>query len=500
MIYKSTRGEEVKSSATAILNGLAKDGGLYVPSSFPTISSGDIEDLTYLDYDDRAAFILSKFLTDYGYDELEEYAQKAYSRFNGPPAPLVKVDEKTYIMELWHGPTLAFKDMALTILPYLLTGARKKINIDKTTLILVATSGDTGKAALEGFKDVEGTEIVVFYPSNGVSEMQKLQMQTSTGKNVHVLGIEGNFDDAQSAVKDIFNDKEIAKQLYDMGYILSSANSINFGRLVPQIVYYVSSYVDLVAHGEITNGDKVNFVVPTGNFGNILAAYYAYRMGLPINHLIVASNKNNILTDFFSTGEYDKNREFFKTMSPSMDILISSNLERLLFELCDRNKDFVISLMQELKDIGRYEVDENLVDEKLSEFFGYCSNEEETKEVIDNFFDEYNYLLDPHTAVGVSAFFKYVSETYDVDTPSIIVSTANPYKFPQDVYNSLSKRTEEDGLKAIKKLNTYTGVEVPEGISELETMPIMHDQEILTKDMKQVLLEILKSSKKDVTD
>ncbi len=495
MIYKSTRGEEVNSSAIAILNGIASDGGLYVPASFPTISSEDIEDLGYLGYDDRAAFILSKFLTDYEHEELESYTKKAYARFNGHPAPLVKVDENTYIMELWHGPTLAFKDIALTILPYLLTGARQKVNIDKTTLILVATSGDTGKAALEGFKDIDGTEIVVLYPSNGVSEMQKLQMQTTTGNNVHVIGIEGNFDDAQNAVKDIFNDKEITKKLYDMGYVLSSANSINFGRLVPQIVYYVSSYVDLVTNNQITNGDKVNFVVPTGNFGNILAAYYALKMGLPINHLIVASNKNNVLTDFFATGEYDKNREFFKTMSPSMDILISSNLERLLFELGDNDNNFVIDLMEELKEIGRYEIDEELIYSKLSKFFGYYSTEDETVDVIDNFFDEYNYLLDPHTAVGVSAFFKYVSETYDVDTPSIIVSTANPYKFPQDVYKALSKRTEENGIRATKKLNTYTGVEVPEEITALENMPILHDKEILTKDIKKVLLEVLNNKK-----
>lgn len=492
MNYKSTRGEQIEYSASAILNGIASDGGLYVPSSFPAITAEDIDDLAHIPYSDRAAYILSKFLTDYEYHELEEYATKAYERFDGHPAPVTKIDEKTYIMELWHGPTLAFKDIALTILPHLLTGARKKANIDKKTLILVATSGDTGKAALEGFKDVEGTEIVVFYPSDGVSEMQKLQMQTTTGNNVHVVGIDGNFDDAQTAVKEIFNDDKMKKTLGDMGYVFSSANSINFGRLVPQIVYYFSSYADLVSNEEIKNGEKINFIVPCGNFGNILAAYYAYRMGLPIKHLIVASNKNNVLTDFFSTGEYNINRDFYKTMSPSMDILISSNLERLLFELGDRKDDFVIDLMQELKSSGRYQVDEDLLYEKFPQFIGYYSNEDETKEVIENFFGEYNYLLDTHTAVAMSAFFKYVSETYDVDTASIIVSTANPYKFAQDVYNALTKKTEDNANKAVKKLHSYTGEQIPKEIAELEQKSIIHDIVIPKSKIKQTLLEILK--------
>lgn len=496
MIYKSTRGEEVKSSSVAILNGIASDGGLYVPSSFPAITLEDIEDLAHINYKDRAAFILSKYLTDYKYEELEEYAEKAYEKFDGHPAPLVKVDEKTYIMELWHGPTLAFKDIALTILPYLLTGARQKAKIEKTTLILVATSGDTGKAALEGFKDVEGTEIVVFYPSQGVSEMQKLQMQTTTGNNVHIVGIDGNFDDAQNAVKEIFNDEKIKKELSDMGYILSSANSINFGRLVPQIVYYISAYADLVVNEEINNGDKINFIVPSGNFGNILAAYYAYRMGLPIKQLIVASNKNNVLTDFFTTGDYDVNRDFYKTMSPSMDILISSNLERLLFELGDRDNEFVIDLMKELKRSGRYEVDENMLDEKFPQFIGYYSNEDETKDVIENFFDEYDYLLDPHTAVGMSAFFKYMSETYDTETPSVVVSTANPYKFPQDVYNALTKKEEENGAKAVKKLHTYTGVGVPSEISDLDKKEIIHNLVAPKSKIKETLLDILNKRNK----
>ncbi|MFW5780167.1 MAG: threonine synthase, partial [Bacillota bacterium] len=449
MNYKSTRGEEINKASQAILNGIANDGGLYVPSSFPPITPKELEDMKSLEYKERAAFVLSKFLTDYTFEELLEYADKAYARFGGEPAPLVKADENTYLLELWHGPTLAFKDIALTILPHLLTGARQKAGIDKKTLILVATSGDTGKAALEGFRDIEGTEIVVFYPSEGVSLMQKLQMQTTEGENVHVIGIEGNFDDAQNAVKDIFNDEKIRKKLFENGYMLSSANSINFGRLAPQIAYYISSYVDLLSGGEIQNGDKINFVVPSGNFGNILAAYYACRMGLPVKRLIVASNKNKVLTDFFESGEYNINRDFYKTISPSMDILISSNLERLLFELGDRDEKFIIELMNDLKDSGRYEVDEEELSKKFSQFLAYYSTEEETHQVIDNFFDEYDYLLDPHTAVGMSVFFKYMAETYDIDTPSVIVSTANPYKFPQDVLYALTKKREDNPIKSI---------------------------------------------------
>jgi threonine synthase len=491
MVYKSTRGEEVESSAAAILKGIASDGGLYVPSSFPAITQEDIEDMTELDYKDRAAFVLSKFLTDYTIEELTEYAEKAYSRFDdNDPAPLVKVDDNTYILELWHGPTQAFKDLALTMLPYLMTGARKKHNIDKKTLILVATSGDTGKAALEGFKDIEGAEIVAFYPSEGVSDMQKLQMQTTEGNNVHVIGIEGNFDDAQSAVKAIFNDDETRRILDEAGYMLSSANSINFGRLVPQIAYYISAYVDLLANEEISEGDEINFVVPSGNFGNVLAAYYAGRMGLPIKQLIVASNKNKVLTDFFATGEYDANREFHKTMSPSMDILVSSNLERLLFEMCDRDAEFIKALSKDLKEMGRYEVDVDLLDEKLSQFLGYYSTEEETAEVMDNFFDEYGYLLDPHTAVGMSAYFKYLAETIDGDTATVIVSTANPYKFPQDVYEAVSKSREDNAKKAMKKLYSFTGMDIPEALCALENKAILHEKVISKTEIKDTILAL----------
>ncbi|HHT83021.1 MAG TPA: threonine synthase [Clostridiales bacterium] len=492
MTYKSTRGEEAESSAKVILNGIASDGGLYTPSFFPSITMEDIKEMAGLDYAQRAAYILSLYLTDYGYDELLEYAKKAYSRFDEEmAAPLTKVDEKTFILELWHGPTLAFKDVALTILPYLLTGARKKQGQEKKTLILVATSGDTGKAALEGFKDVENTEIVVFYPNEGVSAMQKLQMQTAEGSNTHVVAIEGNFDDAQKAVKDIFTDKAMIKKLSEMGYELSSANSINFGRLAPQIVYYISSYVDLLVNEEIEEGEEINFIVPCGNFGNILAAYYAYRMGLPIKHFIVASNKNKVLTDFFDTGEYNINREFYRTISPSMDILVSSNLERLIFEFTGRDCEKVKSLIEDLKESGMYRVDEDELYEKLPQFIGYFSTEEETRTVIENFFNEYNYLLDPHTAVAVSAYNKYMSDTYDNETVSVIASTAHPFKFPEDVYEALTKKREKSGQKAIKKLYAYTGIKPPSAIAELEQKQILHDIVIPKSGIKDTLIKIL---------
>lgn len=496
MKYESTRGEKVEFSSTVIAKGIASDGGLYVPESFPKLTEEDFNLLATMEYYERSAYILGKYLTDYSEDELLDYAKKAYARFDGEPAPLVKVDDCTFFMELWHGPTLAFKDIALTILPYLLTGARKKNDVDKKTLILVATSGDTGKAALEGFRDVEGTEIVVFYPSTGVSEMQKLQMQTTEGKNVHVVGIDGNFDDAQTAVKTIFADEEMRSKLSDMGYTLSSANSINFGRLAPQIVYYVSAYVDLLSAEEIPDGEAVNFVVPSGNFGNILAGYYAMQMGVPIKHLIVASNKNNILTDFFETGEYDTNREFFKTISPSMDILVSSNLERLLYEMGDRDPEFVKDLMKKLKETGSYTVDEDLLYEKFAQFIGYDSTEEETNETMDNLLDEYGYLVDPHTAVGATAYFKYLSDLSDDDTTTVIVSTANAYKFPQDVLRAVAKGAEEpDPFKAVKKLEFASGIEAPESIAALKNKPILHSMVIGKQEIKDRLLEILAEDK-----
>lgn len=490
MDYISTRGAGVVDASAAISSGMAKDGGLYVPSSFPKLDPSEIGELAAMDFYERSASILSKFLTDFSIEELRDYCAKAYIKFDGDPAPVIKLDENTFMMELWHGPTLAFKDIALTLLPHLLTASVKKTGGSHKTLVLVATSGDTGKAALEGFADVEDVEIIVFYPSEGVSEMQKLQMQTAKGANVHAVGIEGNFDDAQTAVKSIFKDPEANKILGDMGYSLSSANSINWGRLVPQIVYYISAYVDLVATEQIKQGDPVNFVVPTGNFGNVLAAYYAKRMGIPVSKLIVASNTNNVLTDFFNKGSYDINRAFYKTMSPSMDILISSNLERLLFELCDRDPEKLRSLMSELDTYGSYELDKKLLTEKLPEFVSYFSDEEETAEAIANFFDMFGYVLDPHTAVAVSAYYNYVTDTDD-ETKTVIVSTASPYKFARDVLRCLTGKDETNVFKAVKKLSSYTATETPERIAELNTLPIVHNMAIPKNKIKDTVIRLL---------
>ncbi|MDE6967745.1 MAG: threonine synthase, partial [Clostridia bacterium] len=489
MQYVSTRAKDTKvSSAEAIVKGLSVDGGLFVPSEFPTISAKELEQMTEMDYAERASFVLSKFLTDFTMEELQDYTSKAYSRFYGDdPCPLVAIDDKTYILELWHGPTCAFKDMALTLLPHLMVASRKKVGETNKTLILVATSGDTGKAALEGFKDVEGCEIIVFYPSEGVSDMQKLQMQTQTGNNVYVCAIKGNFDDAQSAVKVIFNDEKVKEQLAEQGYKLSSANSINWGRLVPQIAYYVSSYVDLLASDEIKMGDKINFCVPSGNFGNILAGYYAMRMGVPINKLICASNKNRVLTDFFSSGKYDINRDFYKTMSPSMDILISSNLERLLFEISGRDDKYVATLMGSLKNKGYYEIDFAQLKDNAGNFEGGCSNEDMTMDTIEDFYDEYDYLLDTHTAVAVGVNRAYSEESGD-NTKTVIVSTASPYKFPQDVYNALTGEWIDDSIKASEELEEYTGMEIPEPLQDLQSR-VVRFKDVIEKDkIKEAVL------------
>ena len=492
MKFYSTRGFGPVSGAEAVVKGLADDGGLFVPESFPAISLDDIADLAALEYPERSAYIMSKYLTDFSYEKLLGFTKKAYSRFDGEAAPVTKVDDGLFLLELWHGPTLAFKDIALTVLPYLLTGSKKKLGIDKKTQILVATSGDTGKAALEGFKDVDGVEITVLYPAEGVSDMQKKQMITTEGKNVHVLGVKGNFDDAQTAVKKIFSDPGMKKAFSDLGYDLSSANSINFGRLVPQIAYYFSTYCDLLNAEEIELGQLVNFVVPSGNFGNILAGYYAKRMGLPVQHLIVASNKNDVLTDFFSTGRYDAKRPFHKTMSPSMDILVSSNLERLVFEMLDRDADKVSELMKSLKDYGFYNVDEDLLYDKAAEFLGYSCTEEETKETIDNFFDDYSYLLDPHTAVGVTAFFKYLNEVYDDTTPTIVVSTASAYKFPQSVLDAACHISESDPVKAAKRLSRLTSTEIPVAISGLNDKPVLHHTVVDKEDIPETVLSFVR--------
>ena len=482
----STRGNGGALEASkATLAGIASDGGLYVPFFFPEI---DIDDYAGLSYPALAAKVLGLFFEDI--DGLEDLTKQAYKSFDNPDkAPVVKIGSSEYIMELWHGPTLAFKDMALSVLPRLMTAALKN-DSGKDVLILVATSGDTGKAALEGFCDVDGTEIIVFYPNEGVSEMQRLQMVTQGGSNTKVIGIEGNFDDAQNGVKEIFADKEFAKVIDGNGYRLSSANSINFGRLAPQIAYYVWAYVQLIEKDEIKKGEKINFVVPTGNFGNILAAYYAKRMGLPVGKLICASNKNNVLTDFFKQGEYSLDRKFYKTMSPSMDILISSNLERLLFELSGRDASKVSEMMNGLKKEGSYAIDGAAKKELEEDFYADWCSEEETMAAIKNTFEEKGYLIDTHTAVAAGVYKKY-KKSGD-DTKTVIVSTASPYKFPADVLTSLGKDTENLSVfEMAQELSKKSGSSVPEQISGLADKEEIHTGIVEKSRMRRAVLETI---------
>lgn len=492
MNYVSTRDTAVRvSSAEAIIRGISADGGLFVPEAFPAVGLEKIEELSRLDYIGRAKEILSLYLTDYTQEEIDACVKGAYETgFSSEKvAPLAKLYENVHILELFKGPTCAFKDMALQILPRLLTVAGTKAAQGTETVILVATSGDTGKAALEGFKDVENTRILVFYPEDGVSPMQKLQMCTQEGKNVAVCAIEGNFDDAQSGVKRIFTDKKIGERLAAKGMAFSSANSINWGRLVPQVVYYFSAYCDLLASGEIKCGDKINVVVPTGNFGNILAAYYAREMGLPIARLICASNQNSVLTDFLNTGVYDRNREFFTTVSPSMDILISSNLERLLYALAGSEK--VKEWMKELSECGRYEVDADTL-AKLRSLFaaGFC-NDDETKATIADVFKNKGYLCDTHTAVAVKVYGDYKAETGD-ETPTVIASTASPFKFSAAVLEAVEGGTDGlDEFEMVNKLAEVTGLSCPEQLSGLRNKPVRFSSCCSKAGMEQTVFDML---------
>ena len=462
MKFQSTRDlkAEKLSAAQIIKQGLAADGGLFVPESIPTLTFDEIKALCDVDYPTRAAKILGKFLTDYTEEELLADCRAAYAEtsFVGGAAPLVALDSTMHSLELWHGPTAAFKDMALQIMPRLLSRALVKTGEERTAVILVATSGDTGKAALEGYKDIDRIKIAVFYPVDGVSRVQKLQMQTQTGDNVYVCAINGNFDDAQTGVKRIFSDAAAASYLNDKGYFFSSANSINWGRLAPQIVYYVSAYCDLLSNGTLKMGEKMNVTVPTGNFGNIFAAYLAKLMGLPIDKLVCASNKNNILTDFLATGTYDRNRAFHLTMSPSMDILISSNLERLLYFAAGAER--TAAYMKSLNETGAYTVDADVKAKIDESFYGFFADEEETAKTIRSTMDRYSYLADTHTAVAISAAEQYVEKTGD-RKPMVIASTASPYKFAADVYASLYNEKPEDPLAALDDLSAKSGTEIP---------------------------------------
>ena len=473
MNYVSTRDKENRvSSSFAIAHGISKEGGLFLPESVPSLSKEDFEKLKGFSYIERAKYILKNFLSDFSDEEIDRCVNGAYKgTFDDDlPAPISKLGDKINILELWHGPTCAFKDLALQILPYLLTTSAKKVSEGKQSIILVATSGDTGKAALEGFKDVEGTKMVVFYPQDGVSDMQKLQMASQEGENVCVCAIEGNFDDAQSGVKKIFTDKEFADLLNKNNMEFSSANSINWGRLCPQIVYYISAYVDMLNGGEDLK-DGFNVCVPTGNFGNILAAYYAKMMGVPIAKLICASNKNKILTDFINTGVYDKNRDFYLTTSPSMDILISSNLERLLYILADGDDEYVASLESDLAMKGVFTVNDQINAKIKSEFYGGFCDDDETAATINSVFKKYGYLIDTHTAVAVGVYEKYLGETGD-NRPCLIASTASPYKFATSVLKALGIKPVDDKFKVLDDLSAATSTKIPAPIEKLKTATV----------------------------
>lgn len=496
MIYKSTRGaNDGFSFEQAVIKGIADDGGLFVPDEFPVLCKRDFDTYGEASYKECAASIINRYIPSFNNGEIRDCVFAAYGEnFDAPDiAPLKRVRGGVYCLELWHGPTAAFKDMALQLTPRLLVTSMKKQNVEKDIAILVATSGDTGKAALEGFRDVERTKIMVLYPEDGVSEVQKRQMITQEGENVAVTAIKGNFDDSQTAVKSLFVDKELAKKASALGYTFSSANSINWGRLLPQIVYYVRTCAKLRTNGILTEGKKAVFVVPTGNFGNILACYYAKRMGAPIGRIVCASNENNILTDFINTGVYDRNREFYKTLSPSMDILISSNLERLLYELCGHDCKKVSGWMNDLKTTGRYEVDAETLAAIREIFIADSIDDKETKKEIKSVFEKDGYLVDTHTAVAFGVYEKQKKSISAEDTV-IIVSTASPYKFAKSVLEAVS---DEDvswvgDFEALNVLSEKTGTPVPLPLLNIEQRPVLHDALCEVKDLQPIVLDFLK--------
>lgn len=496
MFYTSTRNNSIRVTASkAIAQGISEEGGLFVPCELPSFSLDKINSMVNMPYTQRAKTVLKEFLTDFTEEELDYCVNGAYeqSKFSSTKiAPTVNVNGNENILELWHGPTCAFKDMALQLLPYLMTVSAKKNADGKTIVILVATSGDTGKAALEGFKNVENTKILVFYPVDGVSPMQKLQMTTQEGENVAVCSIKGNFDDAQSAVKSIFTNDEIKAELANKNMMFSSANSINWGRLVPQIVYYFSTYADMLEQERIRLGDEINVVVPTGNFGNILAAYYAKKMGLPIKKLVCASNSNNVLTDFLKTGEYDKNRQFFTTTSPSMDILISSNLERLLYHISGENAELINDLMSNLSSNGKYTVSADMLKDIQAEFdAGYC-DEESVDSTIKNQFDSFGYLCDTHTAVAVKVYENYVKETGD-DIPTVIDSTASPYKFSKSVLSAVlgGNTPDVDEFEMVDELNKVTKADIPTPLKALKDKEVRFNTVCDKENMSEMVFKLL---------
>ena len=493
LMYSSTRNGDKKFTASqAILKGLADDGGLFVPESIPALDV-TLDELAKMSYQETAYAVMKQFLTDFTEEELKNCINKAYdSKFDTEEiAPLVQADG-AYYLELFHGPTIAFKDMALSILPHLLITSARKNNVKNDIVILTATSGDTGKAALAGFADVEGTKIIVFYPKHGVSPIQEKQMVTQKGANTFVVGINGNFDQAQTGVKQMFNDKAMAEEMDKEGYQFSSANSINIGRLVPQIVYYVYAYSRLYAHGAIAKDEKINVVVPTGNFGNILAAFYAKNMGLPIGKLICASNENKVLYDFFSTGTYDKNREFMLTSSPSMDILISSNLERLIYRIAGNDAKKNAEFMKDLTTAGKYEITDEMR-AQLADFYGNYTSEEETASVIKKLFEDTGYIIDTHTAVAAGVYEKYKKDTKDVDTKTVIASTASPFKFTRSVMDAIDHKYDSmTDFELVDELSKLGNVKVPQAIEEIRSAEVLHDTVCDVDEMPDVVRRFLK--------
>ena len=479
LVYHSTRNsEETATASEAILKGLTSDGGLFVPDSIPKLNVS-LEDLTQMSYQEIAYAVMKEFLTDFTEEELKTCINNAYdSKFDTEEIAVTKKVDGAYYLELFHGATIAFKDMALSILPHLLVTSARKNNVKNEIVILTATSGDTGKAALAGFADVPGTKIIVFYPKSGVSPIQEKQMVTQKGDNTYVIGIKGNFDDAQTGVKKMFSNKELAKVMNDNGFQFSSANSINIGRLVPQVVYYVKAYADLLKQGALKAGEPMNVVVPTGNFGNILASYYAKQMGIPIGKFVCASNKNKVLFDFFETGKYDRNREFYVTTSPSMDILISSNLERMIYRIAGNDaKQCVIT---------------DAMKAELSEFFGAFGSEEETAVKIKEVYDKEGYVMDTHTAVAAVAYDKYKAATGDDKTPTVIASTASPYKFTRSVMDAIDPAYDaEDDFELVDELNKVSKTAIPKAIEEIRTAPVLHDTVCETAAMEDEVKKIL---------
>lgn len=495
MYYVSTRDKsKALTDAEAIAQGLARDGGLLTPEQLPMLPEGALKELQKMSYQERAVYVMNLFLKGFSKKELEEFAGKAYNedKFDDARiAPVRKVEEGTHCLELWHGPTSAFKDMALQMLPHLLSASLVKTEEEKTVCILVATSGDTGKAALEGFRDVDKTKILVFYPKDGVSDIQGLQMKTQEGENVAVCAVYGNFDDAQSGVKRLFSDEGLRADLEQRGYFLSSANSINWGRVLPQLVYYISAYADLLKNGDITEGERVNVCVPTGNFGNILAAYYAKQMGLPLGKLLCASNSNNVLTDFIRTGVYDRNRTFYTTMSPSMDILISSNLERLLFALSEQDDALVRGYMERLSKEGNYEIREDLKAKLQTEFYaGFC-DDGKTQQVIAAMWEKHGYLIDPHTAVAFDVLEQYRKETGDA-AKTIVVSTASPFKFCDNVLGALGETELREGVAILDQLSEKTGLAAPAPLAGLKEKSVRFTDCVDKANLMDVVLETLK--------